>query len=257
VFVGDECFGRIDYKFETKEDILATVSITDAAAIRILKDFLSNDVYRQMCQCIDKLADSVFDRTKEIPDARTKSDFLYLDQRIAHFMMPWREYFTAQVGFVHDPILDGTLLEFMNRLPHQLRKKKFLYRNIVRKMFPDLFTIKLAASTGYHVDWYRELQKHKGALHSIVRATDSRLGEIIPKSQVLKAIDRHGSWILKIKEYSIKAFMIVERNKFVDKVIRLFFGRLDHPKGRLVSQEKLLIRLLLIWLYLSPPSSDP
>ncbi len=256
VFVGDECFGRIDFKLGSKRDILASVSITDAAGIRGMKSFISKEIYTQMCTCINKLADYVYDRTKEIPDPRTKSDFLYLDQRIDHTMMPWREYFTGQVGFVHDPFLDGAVLEFMNRLPVQLRKVKFLYRNTIKEMFPDLFSVGLATSSGYRVDWHRELLKHKDELISLVQETDSRLDEIISRNEVLHVIKHYGSWILRLKEYLTKALDYLGRNKLVEKALNGLLGSWDHPRGSLVGSDKLLIRLLLIRIYLSTSSFD-
>ena len=209
-----------------------------------------------MCTCINKLADYVYDRTKEIPDPRTKSDFLYLDQRIDHTMMPWREYFTAQVGFVHDPFLDGAVLEFMNRLPVQLRKVKFLYRNTIKEMFPDLFSVGLATSSGYRVDWHKELLKHKDELISLVQKTDSRLDEIISRNEVLHVIKHYGSWILRLKEYLTKALDYLGRNILVEKALNGLLGSWDHPRDSLVGSDKLLIRLLLIWIYLSPTSSN-
>ncbi len=255
VFVGDECFGRIDLKLGSKRDVLASVSITDAVGIRGLKSFISEEIYAQMCTSINKLADDVYDRTREIPDPRTKSDFLYLDQRIDHFMMPWREYFTGQVGFVHDPFLDGAILEFMNRLPVKLRKVKFLYRNTIKEMFPDLFSVRLAASSGYRVDWYKELQKHKNELISFVKSTDSRLDEVISKNELLNVIRQHGSWILRLKEYTIRAFNVIGRNTLVDKALSFLIGSRDYPKGSLIGSDKLLIRLLMIRIYLSTFSS--
>ena len=256
VFVGDKCFGKVDIKSGSKPDILASVFIRDSAAIRWLGNFISKKAYRQMCQSIDKLAERVFDTTKAIPDPLEKSHFLYFDQRVDHFLMPWREYFTSQVGYVHNPFLDGAVLEFFKRLPFQLRKDKFLYIATVRKMLPDLFSVGMAPTSGCQVDWHRELLKHKDELFSFVQAMDSRLDAIISKKEILHAIRNFDSWILELQDFLIKAFNYMYRHKFMEKTLSRIIGPRYHPKGSLVGHDKLLIRLLLIRIYLSPSSSE-
>jgi hypothetical protein len=103
-----------------------------------------------MCQSINNLADGIYDGINGISDPREKCDFLYLNQRIDHILMPWREYFTGQVGYVHNPYLDGGILNFVKKMPGQLRKEKFLFRDTITNMFPELFSIGPATSSGYH-----------------------------------------------------------------------------------------------------------
>jgi asparagine synthase (glutamine-hydrolysing) len=256
VFVGDECFGIFNQQLDSQPMILAWLGILDAAAIRGLEDFIPKGIYARMCQSLNKLTDEIFDRAKEIPDLYTKRDFLYLDQRIDHVMMPWREYFAGQVGFVHNPYVDGSILEFVKRLPAQLRTKRILYKNTIRNMLPGLFSVDVAASSGNHVNWHNEILKHKDELIALVQSTDSRLDDIIPKKKVLDAIRNYGSWILRMKRYLIQAFLFFGRNRFVDKALEPFFGSRNHSEGPMIGSQELLFRLLLIRIYLSPPSSE-
>ena len=39
--------------------------------------------------------------------SQDQMDGLYLDQRIQHCLMPWREHFTARAGRVHNVFLDS------------------------------------------------------------------------------------------------------------------------------------------------------
>jgi asparagine synthase (glutamine-hydrolysing) len=256
IIVGDKCFGKAKIKSGSRPDILASVFIRDAAAIHWLANFISKTTYRQMCQCIDELTDTIFEKTNDIYDPLEKSHFLYFDQRIDHFIMPWRENFTGQVGFVHNPFLDSSVLDFIQRLPFQLRKGKFLYINTVKNMFPDLFSLGTAASSGYQVDWAREVRMNKDGLISLIQSTNSRLDELISKNEVLDAIIHCDSWILNLKEYPIKAINFLRRIKFVDHALAGVIGTRYRSKGSLVGSNRLLIRLLLIWIYLSPPSPD-
>ncbi len=255
VFVGEKCLGKINIKLGSKFDVLASVAILNSSALSLLKKSMSKSLYGLLFRSIDRLADDLFDSTKTIPDPLEKSHFLYVNQRLDHFMMPWRENFTSQVGFVHNPFLDGAILEFFKSLPLQLRKDKFLYTNTVKTMFPDLFSVGIAGSSGSSVNWHRELQKHKTELISLVLGTDSRLAEIIPKNELLTTIRLHDSWIIKLREFSNKAFNLIRRSKFIDKTMTNI-GLRRPPLGSLVGSDKLLIRLLLIWIYLSPSLSN-
>ncbi len=255
VFVGEKCLGKINIKLGSKFDVLASLAILHSSALLFLKKFISQRLYGQLCLSVDRLADDLFDSTKAIPDPLEKSHYLYVNQRLDHFLMPWREYFTAQVGFVHNPFLDGAVLEFYKSLPLELRKGKFLYTNTVKTMFPDLFSVGIADLSGSAVNWHRELQKHKTELISLVLGTESRLAEIIPKSELLNSIKLHDSWIIKLQESANKAFNLIRRSKFIDRTLTNF-GLRRPPLGSLVGSDKLLIRLLLIWIYLSPTSSN-
>jgi hypothetical protein len=123
-------------------------------------------------------------------------------------------------------------------------------------MFPDLFSVGVAASSGYYVDWHKELLKYKDELISLVQETDSRLDEIISKYLVLAAIKQYGSWVLKIKEFSIRAFSYIGRNKLVQRALNGILGTRIYRNGSPVTFDKLLIRLLLIWIYLSTSPLD-
>ena len=123
-------------------------------------------------------------------------------------------------------------------------------------MFPDLFSIGVAATHGYKLRWHRELLDHKGELISFVKCTNSRLDEIITRDEVLDAIRQYGFWNLMLKEYVIKAFNFLLRKILGNKAIKSIIGSKYHPKGSPIFSEKLLIRLLLIRIYLSPSSLD-
>ena len=254
IFVGDKCFGHLVAKSGSKTDILASVPIQDALSIHWLGNFISKRTYRLLYDCINKLTDEIYESANDIPDPFERGQFIYFDQRTDHYMLPWREYFSSQVGFVHNPFLDRAFLEFFTRMPRQLRKDRYLYKRTIKKMFPDLFSIGHATIKGNKFPWHKELLIHKDDLISFVNSTNSRLDEIITRNEVLDAIRQYGTWDLRLMEYVIKVFNFLLRKILGNKAIKALIGSKYHPKGSPIFSEKLLIRLLLIRIYLSMSS---
>jgi asparagine synthase (glutamine-hydrolysing) len=254
IFVADECFGWNVAPYHTKEDVINSVYIVGAAGIRWLEPCLSKEFRRQMRQCLDKLIDDIYDRARTTPDHHDKRDFLYLDQRVNHVLMPWREYFVSQVGWVHNPYLDGSILDFMKKIPPPLRRNKSIFYDTISAMFPGLYAIKRAASTGTRVDWQAEFSRNKHSLISLVQGTESRLDEIISREEIVDFIRREDTLLLKAKVFLAKALKYLGiRSRFADRVFTLLLGPRLYQKSRNIDPVLLLLRLLLIRIYLSPP----
>jgi|GEM_PF-1772885 len=256
IFVGDECFGWLDVPLNTNAEILDSVLITGQSGIEWLGNFISEKVFNNFCHSLNKLTDDIIKKTSEISDPHDKKDFLYLDQRLNHVLMPWRENISSQIGFVHNPYLDGDILNFMTKLPPHLRKSKSFFRKTITNLLPDLFSITQATSSGVIADWQNELYKNGKLLIEFVLENDSRLDELISKEEIINMIQRQGSKMLKLRIFSLKALNYLrKKSRMADKVLNIVFGPRVKPNGRTVFPETLLLRLLLIRIYLSPSSS--
>ena len=260
IFVGDECFGWVDVPLESKQEILDSVSITGSSGITWLGKYISKGTYNEMCQSLAKLCNDILEKVNGITEPHDKKDYLYLDQRLNHVLMPWRENFTSKAGVVHNPYLDGDILEFMKKMPPKFRKNKLLFRNTIGSMLPDLLTIEYATTQGYEVDWIEELRKNRDSLILHIQVTDSRLDDVISKEEIIHMLKYIYNWsdslVQKVSIFAIKAYNSLRRNRyFLDKIMRVFFGPRVNQNGRSVSPEKLLLRLLLIRIYLSRSSS--
>jgi len=254
MFVGEHSFGGHFVDVKSKEEILGSLHIWGASGIRWLGNFISKKIYKQMCQSLNKLTDDIFESTNAIPDPFDKQNFLYLDQRLNHALLPWRENFSSQAGFVHNPFLDGDILEFTMKLPPYMRKYRLLYWNTIRKMLPDFFSIRRATLKDNNPDWQEELHNHKDLLISLIQRTDSRLDGIISKKELLTALELKVSIIKKAKTFPMRVLNYIRiRNKPADKLISIFTG---HRVQRSANPTELLLRLLMIRIYLSPSLSD-
>ncbi|NEP11745.1 MAG: hypothetical protein F6K14_16335 [Symploca sp. SIO2C1] len=261
VFVGDQCFGWGDYvPLESPQEILDGVLITGSFGITWLGQYIAKDTYNKMRQSLAKLCNDLLEKVNGIVDLYDKRDYLYLDQRINHVLMPWRENFTSKTGIVHNPYLDGDILEFMKKMPPKLRQKKLLFRNTFGSMFPDLFAIEPATKQGDDVDLKEELHKHKDSLILHIQRTDSRLDDLISKKEIIHMLNRQGSLtqkfsLLAVSVLAMKAYNYLRKKSyFLDKILRVFFGSRLNQNGKFVNSEKLLLRLLLIRIYLSQTS---
>jgi phosphoribosylaminoimidazole-succinocarboxamide synthase len=108
------------------------------------------------------------------------------------------------------------------------------------------------------VNWQEELQNQKGSLILLIQDTDSRLDEVISKKEVMDLINGKGSILTKIKTFTLTKLQLLGRtNTFVDKLLRklLTFPGL-YQKGSSIPRDKLILRLFLIRIYLSPSSLD-
>jgi hypothetical protein len=252
LFVGDQCFGWLAGSYETKDDVINSVYIVGASGIRWLKPFLSKDIHHRMRQCLDKLLDDVYDRARSTPDPHDKRDFLYLDQRVNHVLMPWREHFLGQVGWVHNPYLDGSILDFMKKIPVPLRSNKHLFFDTISTMFPGLFSVKRATSTGTRVDWQAEFSRHKDSLISFIQRTESRLDPILSPDEIVDLIRHQETLLLNAKVFLAKALKYNgKRNRLADRAFNLLLGPRLYQKNTNIDPVLLLIRILLIRIYLT------
>lgn len=167
--------------------------------------------------------------------------------------MPWREYFLSQVGWVHNPYLDGSILDFMKKIPPPLRRNKSIFYDTISAMFPGLYSIKRAASMGTRVDWQAEFSRHKDSLISLVQGTESRLDGIISKEEIVDFIRREDSLLQKAKVFLAKTLKYLGiRSRLADRVFTLLLGPRLYQKSRNIDPVLLLLRLLLIRIYLTP-----
>jgi len=252
IFVGDMNFG-ISIPFRTTENLLEKARIVESSGMKWLKSHISKKVYNEICQSLDKLIGDILQKIDNISDLQDKMDYLYLDQRINYGLLTWRENICNQVGYVHMPFLDGELLDYVSKLPPQLRDNKQMYRKTISELLPDLFAIPFPSSAGYKLNWTREIIKNKKALIALVRGSSSRLDDYIGEKELIDMIKSQNITLSKFKAFSYKTFRYIRRRiKVADKIL----GKISGPMGRYVSSDILIIRLLLLRIYLNDPSSE-
>lgn len=248
VFVGDHCLGSHGTNLDR------FIKRRDASRISNLKSFVSKKIFNTLSEELLALFDEILETVSKFDNIQDKLDYLDLDQEINHIYTPWREHFSGQVGFVHSPLLDGAILEFMKILPPRFRKEKKLFRKTLRGMFPELFDVPLAKTSGHRIDRKTEFIAHTEELIDLIRSTDSRLDELIEKQAIINILNAVVTEPNQTKQITFRVSNNFYKSRLLRKARKIFCNTESKLNNNCVSLEQLLTRLLMIRIYLSNDS---
>lgn len=247
LMVGDECFGWGNIDPVSSDDVLDLLGIHNFQRIAN-RSFLEPGVAKDMEERLDAEIEVILGRTRSESTWRDRLDVLYLDQRLSHLLMPWREYFAGSVALTHNPFLDRDILTFMTGVPGHLRRNKSLFRSTVESLFPDLFALPMATVSGYAVDWRSEMVAVMPQLHHMINNRESRLDEVIPSNSVMKATEQQMSKQDAIREKANRFQAGVTRRaktKLPDRVRSILPSPRKTVSAPLLAQRLLLLRAVL------------
>jgi len=248
IFVGDHCFVWKNVPLASTEDALEAANVSGKDSIIWLKIFLPRKKYNEIQNSLVKLMNDIKASANNIQNFHDKREFFYLTQYNNNVKMPWREYFTIKAGFVHNPYLDGDILEFITEIPPDKRKNKILFIKTMENLFPDLFRITTASKIeNYIYRWHIEICRNKNELINMVYNTESRLDEIIPKKTVVKLINANDSKALYYIFFTNKILNYLRKKNIIFYRLSSFFG----INKKFVHPTTLVIRLLVLRIYLS------
>ena len=150
LFAGDSCFGWHDADLHNEKEMLSMLEIFSPASFQPGALPLTELAIHRLSEVSEDNMTQL-SQSSELKDFHNRKDFFYLDQAIFSLTNPWRYAHSTEIE-IRNPWLDNDVLDFMARVPVQYRKGKAvlyrsgksLYRNTVRKMFPDLFKIREA-----------------------------------------------------------------------------------------------------------------
>ena len=202
LFVAEECFGWTDCQLLSNFDVLNSVYIFDFLGLGWLRGILSESVYRTLHDALAQEVSHILKRCPPTDDYHDVKDYLYLDQRMSNFLLPWREFFAGPFVTVRNPFLDNSILDFMMTIPSPLRRGKRLYIETVSEMFPELFRFPRATADSYVPDWRHEFSNKHHTLERLVLSQESKLDAIIPPQAILKIMQKNETW--RHSKYSAK-----------------------------------------------------
>ena len=111
-------------------------------------------------------------------------DFLFVDQRTANMLLPWRQFHAGRFVTVANPLLDSDILDFNRSLAREHRLDKSLHRAATQSMFPQLCAIKFG-KTGVSNEYvHRLLWAQRAEILDWLASTDSALDELLPPDLV-------------------------------------------------------------------------
>lgn len=195
VIVGDECFGWNDVPLTAHRDVSESVYIFGGQALDGLRSILGRDVVGDIAQSLDELRETTLAR--HLPrdgqgDLHDAKDSIYFAERLRNGIMPWRERFAGAGREVLNPFLDGEVLDLVARLSPVERRGKALYREAIREVAPEAFTVPFATHGGYSPAWRQLFLADPGAVHQSL--TDSSLLDVlVPPEDIARLAARIGS----------------------------------------------------------------
>lgn len=190
--VGDECFGWNDVPLDGPDDVLEAVYLHRSSGLRRLRGLVDDDVLDTLGAATDALVDDALAPHLDRTDLHDAKDSLYFTERLSRGLMAWRESFAGAGRVVLNPFLDGDVLDLIARLPSSERRGKRLYRETVRDLVPEVFSVPFASTMGYSPDWRALMVADADRLRATL-ATPSRLDAVIAPEAVDRLITRCGS----------------------------------------------------------------
>jgi asparagine synthase (glutamine-hydrolysing) len=207
-----------------------------------LFELLPKQTTEQIIDSYKALYEEILNGLPDTNDFQILKDFTYYDQRISHTLTYWREYFHGPFITTTQPLLDNEILDFIRKLPNELRYDKILYKETLHDMFPDLFEVPIARNIWSNPVWRNEITKNKTIIYKQLDSSESQLDSLIPKEIVRKLIDGNKIDQLFQKNKLAGVFRkLAKRNDALNDLFSSFVIRNTNAK-----KDTLIIRLLIL-----------
>lgn len=164
VVTGEHCFGSRPYRRVEIDEAPRRCGLRRLAEAQWLRHLVPGALFDKAVAGQDADLEAIMTQAVDCAGAEDIKDYLFIDQKTCHVLLPWRESYAGRIGRVVCPWLDDALLEFFARLPPACRAEKSLYRETVAQMMPALFAGPRAACVGYIPDWNAELARARKEL---------------------------------------------------------------------------------------------
>lgn len=246
VVVGDECFGWNDVPLEDADDVLEAVYLHRSPGLRRLRDLVDADRLGELSAETDRLVSRAVEphlAAVAPADLHDAKDSLYFAERLSRGLMGWRESFAGDGRRVVNPLLDGDVLDLIARLPPGQRRGKRLYRETVRALVPEVFTVPFASSMGYSPDWRAVMLADAGRIRATL-AEPSLLDAVIPPEAVDRLLARCATPASRLRDRTARVGASLRARKPL--------APLGRRLGWEVSDPTLLRRILVLRAALRP-----
>ncbi len=254
VFVGDECLGWRNYGLADYGDVLASLQIHHMRILSWLIPLLPNESRIKLNDGLEQDLERlrVVASNEAHGNWHNAKDYLYLDQRLGHLILPWREACVPEGVAVRSPLLDNDILELIARTPIAGRLNKRLYRKTITAMYPQLFRIpRSSVDVNFYLDLAREFTANADEVRRMIRTQSSRLDELIPPDvlerllgDVLNGRGPSGSGIHQEGAFTGAIGRVVNRT------VRNFVPL--RPPVRPIEPPNILLRLIILRMALAP-----
>jgi asparagine synthase (glutamine-hydrolysing) len=269
LLTGDNTFALRPHRLTTPQEALASAFVQPFEVLQPFRRYLPDGLYDRLEALYHEDQQEMLASYPHATDLYDLRHQLYVDQRLTHHHMPWRESFAGRFVTVRQPYLDKDLLEFVTTVPRNLLRGKRLFRQTITAMYPHLFTLPRAARSDARIDLDEAFTRQADAVRALIDSHASKLDDLIPPDVILRLLERlvadhrqnRYTKVAKPLTLAGQAKAVLKKSG-VASGINDRFGYYRRPNPpRPISASRLLMRLLVLRTALTSqlprlPSSD-
>lgn len=190
LFAGDMYYlPNVEPQNET--DAITAVGINPPSILTPYKAFLADQCYSELHKAWGGDYTEINSSIPTYTNHKDLKDHLYVNYRIPHTLLLWREMIQMNYLSVMNPYLDRHVMDFVKSLPTNLRDGKRLYIDALKEISPHLFQQKRARVNRVKPDWGKEFNLHRAELEQWYSTNPSRLDEFFTPSSLKEILDWH------------------------------------------------------------------
>ena len=168
---------------------LERTQIYESSFLKDFRNYFSPEIFQNLSEYWNQEYNKLLNNVSAQDNMINLLDYLYIDQRIPHVNSVARECFQMPFIETATPYYDNDVLDFMTKLPAELRDNKKLHRKTFETNYPDLFNINIASKGwGKELNWNNEIKSFSNIFIESINNSESKLDKIILPDTIIDSI---------------------------------------------------------------------
>jgi hypothetical protein len=207
-------------------DAISAVGINAPAILRPYADFANKRAFVGIREQWGHDYKGIHSTIPAYAEHKDLKDHLYVNYRVPHTLMVWREMIQMAHLPVTNPFLDREVMEFVMALPLALRDGKSLYIKALTELSPHLFTQKRARENRVKPDWAAEFTRNRDRIIDWANNHPSYFDNIFSPTGIEELLNYHQRGSFSLTDFIGRAGRSIRyrypfTNKFISRYIPL------------------------------------
>jgi hypothetical protein len=173
IFVfGDHMFGHRTLRLKSDDDMLGGAASKHADSLRACAPLLGAAAVPDYQRLLDGIYRRMLDDAPEFAHEDDMKDFLYADVSATWDLAPLRAHAAGRLLPIAIPFLDLSLLELFRHMHFQHRRDKRLYRRVIDRNLPDLFSMRRSGHQQTAYDLPAVMRRDEAAIRTVTHELD-------------------------------------------------------------------------------------
>jgi len=192
---GDETFGW-HYRVYSHSDALAKVGLRRISDLALAKIYLQPAAHETLVASSESAIDSVTDSVRDMEPNDAK-DCLYFNHRLQGYLNS-ADYYKKVVLDTRNPLLDESVLDFIERVPSAFRIDKTLFRQAMQNRYSKLWSIPMSKTSNLE-DWTWQLGNETIVRDYVIEQLEDAASGVwqffdrLALRQILESLAKHNS----------------------------------------------------------------